>query len=269
MNNFLLVHIGDSLPSFLKTCIRQIQSTNKNADIILATNLNVEAPGINCVNINKLQLKDTGSYFQYNPDPLWITSLKRIFIIDHIMQKFNLKNTVDIDNDVLVFNNIDEIKDKLIEPLYITPHKKTEFTFGFSFARESDAFSLLSENIYKLIMFGENEVKKLTGDETHEMRLLGYTNNGNITPLPIHPKIGQPINNFIFDPSSYGQYLDGTPSGHLPGFIDPLQIVGSIFKDENPEILFINKKPILKYNNKIYNIFNLHIHSKQLSKYEI
>lgn len=267
MNNFVLIHIGDSLPSFLKTCIQQIQLTNKNADIILATNLNVEAPGINCININKLQLKDTGSYFQHNPDPLWITSLKRIFILDHIIQKFDLKNTVHFDNDVLIYHNIDTIKDKLVQPLYLTPHKKTEFTFGFSFAKTSDAFSILSENIHKLILLGEDEVRKLTGDETHEMRLLGYAHSNTITSLPVHPEINKPINSFIFDPSSYGQFLDGTPNGHLPGFIDKNQTVGEIFTRESPKIFFSENTPHLTHRNNEYKIFNLHIHTKRLEKF--
>jgi len=267
MNNFVLIHIGNTLPSYLKLCIQQIQTTNKNADIILATNLNVEAPGINCINTNKLQLKDTGSYFQHNPDPLWITSLKRIFILDNIIQKFNLKNTVHFDNDVLIYYNIDEIKDKLVQPLYLTPHKKSEFTFGFSFAKTTDALSLLSENIHKLILLGEDRVKRLTGDETHEMRLLGYVNNNIIIPLPVHPKINEPINNFIFDPSSYGQFLNGTPNGHLPGFIDEMQLAGSCFKQHPPNIRFFNKKPILDFDSNTYKIFNLHIHNKELHKY--
>lgn len=267
MNTFVLIHLGNTVPTFLTDCIKQIQLTNKNADIILASNLNIEAPGINCININKLQLKTTGDYFQYNPDPLWITSLKRIFILDHLVQKFNLKNTVHFDNDVLIYYNIDEVKDHLRDPLYLTPHKNTEFTFGFCFVKNSSSLSTLSEKIHKLVLLGEEEVKKLTNDETHEMRLLGYANDNLITSLPVHPEICNPINKFIFDPSSYGQFIGGTPNGHSPGFIDKNQIVGKIFSEQLPVINFLEKKPVLFFKNEQYKIFNLHIHSKELSKY--
>jgi hypothetical protein len=267
MSNFILVHIGSNIPEHLKDCIKQIQATNANSDIILATNLNIEAPGINCININKLKLRDTGNYFIHNNDPLWITSLKRIFILDHLISNFKLKNTVHFDNDVLIYHNLNEIKDKLTAPLYLTPHKKTEFTFGFCFAKEPDSLSSLSEKIHKLVLLGEDKVKRLTGSETHEMRLLGYVNDTEITSLPVHPEIDMPIGNFIFDPSSYGQYLGGTPNGHAPGFIDKEQLVGSLFSSKAPNISFENKKPVLIFNNTQYNIFNLHIHSKNLKKF--
>jgi hypothetical protein len=267
MNNFVLVHIGDSVPRHLKACIQQILNTNKNADIILASNLNIRAPSVHCININKLSYKETGGYFQSNSDPLWITSLKRIFILDSIIQKFNLKNTIHFDNDVLVFHDISEIKHLLSAPLYMTPHKLTEFTFGFCYAKETSSLSSLSEEIYKLILLGESKVKELTKDETHEMRLLGYANNNHITSLPVHPSINEPINNFIFDPSSYGQFIGGTPNGHSPGFIDDMQLAGSCFKLYPPTIRFVDRKPILDFNSNSYKIFNLHVHSKQLDKY--
>ena len=59
-----------------------------------------------------------------------------------------------------------------------------------------------SNNIYEMLKKGEEEVRRLTGDQIHEMRLLGYCNNGLIEPLPIHPKLGN-IQNIIFPISSF------------------------------------------------------------------
>ena len=55
------------------------------------------------------------------------------------------------------------------------------------------------------------------------MRLIGFYGHDLITKLPVYPNT-ETYGNFIFDPSSYGQYLDGTPNGHSPGFIDKEQI---------------------------------------------
>jgi hypothetical protein len=166
---------------------------------------------------------------------------------------------------VLVYyssNNLIDLEDEN----YLTQHKTTEYTFGFSVFKNLDKFNNLVENLYNLILIGEQNVRQLLG-ETHEMRLLGHCGANLITPLPGHPKLTTPFNNFIFDPSSYGQFIDGTPAGHPPGFIDKSQLIGSVFDLEQPTIYFQDKKPILIYKEKDYKIFNLHMHSKKLQKY--
>ena len=104
----------------------------------------------------------------------------------------------------------------------------------------------------------------MTGDEIHEMRLLGYVDNGLIKKLPVFPG-DEDTFGYLFDPSSYGQFIDGTPNGHSPGFIDKQQYIGSKL-DSSCNILYKDKPYIYKEGVE-YKIFNLHIHTKNLSKF--
>jgi hypothetical protein len=262
--NYVLVSLGPT-PPHLRSCLRQILSVDTTSKIYLITDQNIVIENVNIINKNDLSIPDIGNYLKYNPDPLWYTSLLRIFLLNTFIQN-KKEPTIHFDNDVLVYypssviNNITENK------VYITPHKKTEFTFGFSVIKNFSCFNDITKKIYSLILQGEGKVKEMLG-ETHEMRLLGYCGHDLITPLPVHPTF-IPNTQYIFDPSSYGQFIDGTPNGHSPGFIDSTQIVGGCLQKTPPNIIFKNKKPLLVFNKKEYKIYNLHVHSKNLQKYE-
>ena len=69
--------------------------------------------------------------------------------------------------------------------------------------------------------------------------------------------------NFLFDPSSYGQYFGGTHAGHQPGFTQKSHIIGEQIINENITPLMIEDKPYVLRDEKNYPLINLHIHSKK------
>jgi len=262
--NYVLVCLN-SVPDHLKYCIRQILKVDTSSTITLITDMKIKADNIEIISCKDLNLPDLSKYFIRNDDPLWITSLMRIFIINEYL-KISKNSIIHFDNDVLIFYPYETIKDQITSQVYITPHKHTEYTFGYSIIQNLEKFNLLTEKILDMVYLGEKRVRELI-TEPHEMSLLGKCGKNIITDLPVHPSIDEPMNNFIFDPSSYGQFVGGTPNGHAPGFVDEAQLVGSCFKLYPPCIKFVEKKPVLDFNSNSYKIFNLHIHSKQLDKY--
>lgn len=263
---YFLFHQGVDIPDYIIHCINQINIQDNNADIYFCSNVYLHNDKVNFIDLNSLNLPDF-NYFKNDPNPLWFTSLLRIFAINAFAQQYG-DNFIHFDNDVMLYGDFSNIKEHFDKKNYITPHKDTEFAFGFSYINNKDLFNDLTNNIYEMLKKGEDEVRRLTGDQIHEMRLLGYCNNGLIEPLPVHPKLGN-IENIIFDPSSWGQYVGGTHSGIPPGFIDNEQIAGKIFLENKPEIRFDNKnnKMYVKYNDELYQLFNLHIHSKKLNSF--
>lgn len=258
---YFLVHIG-KLPAHLNICIDQILKIDSSAKVYICSDNNPCRQDVTHININDLHLPLIGTYLATNPDPLWVTSLIRIFCINSFIQQMR-EPIIHFDNDVLIYEPFEKISSTLTGEVYITPHKDDEYTFGYSFIDNIDKFNILAQKIYDTINLGEHNVKQLLS-ETHEMRLLGYCGVGIITDLPVHPIHGN-INEFIFDPSSYGQFIGGTPAGHPPGFIDKHQKVGRLLN--NDSIIQFNNKPQIIYLNKQYPIFNLHIHSKNLQQF--
>ena len=80
------------------------------------------------------------------------------------------------------------------------------------------------------------------------------------------------IKKTIFDPASYGQYLDGT---HLKRgnyifkrrWVSTSIEVGRELKSKRITVKFRNNKPIVIFNNKSFELANLHVHSKRLKKF--
>jgi hypothetical protein len=112
-------------------------------------------------------------------------------------------------------------------------------------------------------------------DHLNEMGLLHIyqlLNPDKLINLPIFPNnnVTQDFEKFhsVFDPATYGQYLDGTPG--TPGVsILPDSIIGEEFKiNPNLKIVFKTiedcKIPFIVYNDISVKINSLHIHSKRL-----
>ena len=76
----------------------------------------------------------------------------------------------------------------------------------------------------------------------------------------------------LFDPSSYGQYLDGL---HLKRgnyifkrrWVSTNDIVGKEIMSKRIKVKFDNSKPFVEFSNQNFDVVNLHVHSKRLQKY--
>jgi len=264
MKHFLF-HLGP-LPKHLNTCIDSIlRYPNNNIALCTDQNVTYNSNRVTIINVNKLNSPHVKKYFHLDPNPLWITSLLRIHYLNEYYQNYcSDEPLLHFDNDVLYYNDPQILRDKIKEEVYITPHKQTEYTFGFSIINNKEKMANITKRVFDIVQKGERFARSITGDNIHEMRLLGYIDDGIITKLPVLPEELNEFD-FIFDPSSYGQYIGGTPNGHSPGFIDRKQYVGSKLTD-NMQIIF-DDKPYIIANNKKYNIFNLHIHCKKLNKF--
>lgn len=263
--NYFLVSLGRH-PEHLKTCIEQIQRIETDAAIYVCANepLPFTDTRLTYCDSRDFNIPDIKGYFDRSDNPLWKTALQRIFYINAFLQT-KKESIVHFDNDVLIYYPFSHID--LKGGIQITPHKHTEYTFGYSYIADIDSFNTFSNKIYNTVLMGEDAVKREYKD-TNEMRLLGIHKEGHITDLPVHPTLGN-INNYIFDPSSYGQYIGGTPNGHGPGFIDNEQLVGSIIQNGLSKIYFseAERKPFMQVNDHEYRLYNLHIHNKKLHDY--
>lgn len=261
--NYFLFHKGN-LPKHILICLRNILKINSSNKIYFCTDQKIKfnESQIEVIPLNAFNVSEI-NFLTYDPNPLWHTSLLRIFYINEFLKFYKIP-IIHYDNDVLCYYDFNTIKNNYESEIYITPHKQTEYTFGFSYINNFDKWNILTERIYNLILQGENFVKNQTKDHIHEMRLLNFCGKDLLTDFCVYPPVKK---DYIFDPSSYGQYLDGTPNGEQPGYIDLNHTVGSQLK-KTDQIIF-DKKPYLISEGNTYSIFNLHIHSKKLEKYEI
>jgi len=263
--DYVLIYLGP-VPPHVSDCINQIRKVDPSSNIHFCTNDDhFSHDGVNKVHTKELSISSIGNYFQGSRDPLWVTSLLRIFYLNAIIQKLKAP-VIHFDCDVLIYLPYSEIQKHIQTGIFITPHTHRQYAFGYSVITDYEKFDLLCKRIHYLVLLGTEHVQRVTNDHPNEMTLLYHCGKDLITPLPVHPEIGS-FGDIVFDPSSYGQFIGGTPNGHSPGFVDKDQLIGSILIKNTTKISFENIMPYVSYNDKTFRIANLHIHCKKLESY--
>ena len=285
--NFVLFHMGNELPDHFKYCVRQIKYTNPNSNIHIITNLNVSDDSVQIINTKDLSVPDIGDYFMGDTyELLWRTSILRLFYIQDFLSKSNIEDIIHFDNDIVLYKNLDEYKDRFSKfNFLITPRRETEYVFGFSYIKNANSLFNLNEHLLYLVRRGNKELEKMLGSFPHEMRLLNFINQKNnmkfIDHLPVVPS-GPGSDNFdlfeiCFDPATYGMHVGGS---HMLGPHNPYYVptpdwhgtekhhyAGEQIASNKIKVIFEGKIPKIIYNNNVYEICNLHIHTKKLEDF--
>jgi hypothetical protein len=337
MYSLVLVHIGETIPSYFYDCVYQALLINYTATKIylliddsllkevrhhismfnLDTFFKNKFPHTNLVEIIPLSvlnqsLAENENYQDYLNvvktfpcysenttfrDGFWVSTTTRFFYIEAFMKKFGVDNVFHIENDVTVYETFDEI----VKRCKITDQ---DYCYMVQDAPGRVVPSVLYfpkltciQDMTKFIS-GTARIYAEKGLFVNDMEILGQYITKNT--LPIFPN----DNRLFFDGAAIGQYLGGVDHRNLLIDESKIQTVEQGLSREemllynefdNPSVGFINERSIMKPNNYNYNstlvytdentlplklyttssddddklnqIANLHIHSKQLYQF--
>ena len=199
-------------------------------------------------------------------DGFWHLCSLRLFYVYEYIRKNNLLNVVHIENDVLVYENLDNIidcfkYDKVYAPFDAPNRVIPSFIFipnHLAFKPIIDNYNYNLNDMQNLAQFDENIIEPLPIFINN-----GYTN-----------KFNKNYNDFnvIFDAAAMGQYLGGVDKRNDPndtrGFVNETCVI----KYNEYKFLWIKNygiyTPYIKINDEIIKIINLHIHSKALFDFQ-
>lgn len=199
---------------------------------------------------------------------VYLTSYRFIAIYKY-MKKYNSTNILHIENDVLLYKNVDTINFHDKNKILITMDNYNRCIPGIVFIPN---YLLLEECLNNFIQ-GKNDMENFA---------ICYNKLNILDTLPIINKINNNYNleflsknfsnyNTIFDAAAIGQYLGGVDPRNNPnntiGFINETCLIDySKYK-----FIWINENnlniPHVVINNINIPIVNLHIHSKNLKKF--
>ena len=285
--NFILIALGD-IPDYLNDCIQQIKKTQKKSKIYLLVNKTSVFKNKNCKIVNVESLKKSKEHILFIKKSklaqdsfrnfFWKHSIERFYYLNDFLNKSNLTNVFHIENDVLLFQDLEKIL------------KEIKF-YNFACIRDS-----INRVIGSLIFIKNKKVSKrivkISNNYLNEndMKILNYLDKkiSNTINLPLGENLDfiQKSKNFkkikkipfIFDAAAIGQFIDGPHRKKLltriffnikkffminEGFIN----TETNLKIYNWKIKWKNKKPYKQENEKLIPIVNLHIHSKNLKKF--
>lgn len=290
--DIVLFHSGKELPKFLEYTFRQIRLFNPTITIYFLTDCE-HLDNVVFVKYGVLTvLKDTHhsdkiteleSLYNHKSYDFWTITMTRLIYIENFIHAYKLKNVYHFENDVLLYYDLSvyhRLFTNLYKTLSITTGGQDKSMTGFLFIKTwralADMTQFFIDTLHKygiketMLMYKMDMVNEMT-----LMRVYGKERT-SLSNLPILP-YGEFSDNYekfnsIFDPASWGQFVGGTTDG----------IVGAKPKDHyigqellsHPEYTVIWKRdtkdrniPYFKFNGSEVKINNLHIHSKNLSKY--
>jgi len=236
-------------------------------------------------NIHLIAIEHLNDSYNYNEHSLldnqfrggfWALTSARFFYLYEFMRKYAIENVVHLENDVLIYYNID-ILDKMVD--------KSKLYLPFdTFHRNIASIMFIPNcNIFKAILdrydFAKNDMENFSIIQKQTDLIDHFPIF--ITDLACSPEyqfVTRGFENFhmIFDAAAIGQYLGGVDprniSGDTRGFVnetciikyDQYQFIWNTISNINRPFIVISQ---CEGDTRSYPIFNLHIHSKALERF--
>jgi hypothetical protein len=199
------------------------------------------------------------------------TSL-RFFYIYAFMEKYDMKDVIHLENDVLIYYNCEKIIDLFNRECMYVPFD----TFERNIA---SIMYIPSASVFKCILdrydFTKHDMQifSIIKKETNLIENFPiFIQHENQTEEERFVSDNFELFSYIFDPGAIGQYLGGidprnTTITDTTGYVNDTCVI----KYNNYDIWFETiegiKRPFIKMEDKIVPIFNLHVHCKNLKMF--
>lgn len=281
--NYILFFYGE-IPNYLEYSLNSILSSDKNAEIFLCTNKKFDRKNITNICFDdfkdlkekKVEIDSILSNTPLETNPLWSTSLMRIYVLKKLVEEFNKEEFIHFDTDVIVYKSFEDIKknyDLDKSKLNVTLLDSEHLVFGYSYFPNYQIIKNIYdgfENIFKNYDLYKN--KYSNGLVFNEMKMLKIIKIEYPEIFSLLPSTPYKNHSILFDPAGYGQFLDGS---HLNRgnyyfkrrYISLTSEVGRELKSKRIKLEFKKNTPNVIHNSMKFELCNLHIHSKRLHKF--
>jgi len=268
MSFYVYCHIGSNLPSHLYDSIESVFLVEPEANIAVITDQNILIDKVKILHTEDIITPETKEVmtmdlFRNEENVLWRTSIFRIFLIRDALTHLQINSCYHFDNDVILFQPSSLFKYFIpsFKGIQITSCNSDEMVFGFSKFEDIETVNQICKILYDII-FDSEKLKKYYTTMPNEMQLLNGIFKERPDLIKEIPTVPNSNIQYIFDPSSYGQYFSGTDNGHLPEWTGEHHKIGQLISTKKIVPMFIENKPYVLSNQCFYPIVNLHIHSK-------
>jgi len=266
MLNNLQVYIFDNIYQLKKYSNNDITIITDRKFNNLFNNLSVDI-----INIEDLIPEyTTFQYLDNYRNGFWELTTYRFTAIYEYIKQYNTINIVHIENDVLIYKNVDSINFHNTNKLLLTMDSENRCIPGLMFIPNSiilkKCIDIFNPNLNDMQNFGLCYYNLTEYVDT--LPIFIEHNENSITKM-----VTKNFDRYkcIFDAAAIGQYLGGVDPKNIPGdtrgFVNETCVIDYskykfIWKDEN------NKKiPYIVINTNEYPIINLHIHCKDLKQF--
>lgn len=300
-HSIVFIHIGEGIPSYLIDSASQARLFNPDCPIFLIVNqknvsrcvdelhslkkLNVTF--VTCESLNPSEAHiafKADALHDYSVGGFWVYTSERFFYLEELMTKFDLQDVIHLENDVLLFENLEKLlpvfRNRYENMIGATFEADTRCVPGFMYIHNSKPLQILVRGFNSAASVHNSDMETLS-------RFKNKYQNVWIDFLPIivpeyflsqdyNSKKVSDIKNYynnidqfrsIFDAAALGIYLAGWDSRYHeechPGEITP----HCVFNASHVNILWEvdgqgRKVPYMEYRGEKWKINNLHLTNK-------
>jgi len=276
----------NNFQEYILTNIKQLIRLGHNTSIYVITNREFfEKFSEYLENIYLIAIEDLSDSYNYNSNTqldnqfrggFWALTSARFFYLYEFMRSRDIENVVHLENDVLIYYNID-VLDRVVD--------KTKIYLPFdTFTRNIASIMFIpNHSVFKTVLdkydFAKNDMENFSIIQSQTGLIENF-------PIFINDPRGSPEYQFvtrgyenfhmIFDAAAMGQYLGGVDPRNIPGDTTGFVNETCIIKYDQYRFVWNEiddiKCPFIvvedaEGNNCSYPIFNLHIHSKNLENF--
>jgi len=258
MVHIILVHIGDTFPTYLRDCIEQIQHVCKIPIHVLASKSVLDKLDYNIVkaDLSTIPTSEHDTRFK-NTTTLqkgfWQHATQRFFVLHNYMKQKNLNDVFHMEYDNLLYYDVSKLLDVFrTKDMWVIIDAPTRCIPGFMYIKSAKQLNDMLPTVLAGAAKGQNDM----------VTLAAYANKtttvGHLPIVKLTPEFG-----VLFDGAAVGQYIGGVDPRN-----DPKNTIGFInetttFKCDDQTIEWRQHVP---YMNNLP-LVNLHIHSKDLQRW--
>lgn len=266
----------NNLQSYIFDNIKQLKAFDNN-DIVVITDSKFidlfDETDVNLINIESLILNYVEFTTKINNtfrNGFWEMTSYRFYALYQYMKQYNIRNILHIENDVLIYKNMDTINFHDTSKLLLTMDSSNRCIPGLMFIPNNEILKKCLDKFNPKLNDMQNfsECYYNLSDYIDTLPIFLEEYKSDITRMITK---NYKYYNAIFDAAAIGQYLGGVDPRNIPGdtrgFVNETCIIDYskytfIWKNDNGK-----KIPYIIVKCNEYPIVNLHIHSKDLKTY--
>jgi len=295
---FVLVHTGNKpIPKYINDTIDQIKLFNSCQIILVCSKRNEKSIDKVRKNADVVYIEDipvSYKHKQYIKDMVMngfaLYTTERFFVLEEAIETLGLEKVVHLENDNLVYTNVHKYFKDLStnnDNLVLTRHNNSQCIGGIMYIPTAGSLSKYTEYLvrscsdrYLNDMDSLSEFAKQYGVDYAPVVTTGYCHLYEFisaegikfdSSYDINAFSGEKSNRVIFDAAALGQYIGGIDKIHDKGDTRGFINQNCLYNPSNFNLVWEIEDGLFVLfvldGEEKYRVMNLHIHSKQLSKY--
>jgi hypothetical protein len=268
----VIIHLGSRFPPYLRACVAQVERVG-GRPLIVGHSRAARYSGDQLA-----RFRSSEALSAMGGRRFWRYACERFFVLEEFMRESSIDRCVHIESDVLLYQAAGQLAAGLEatygDEIAVCPLTDAEDTAAVMYVGSLVALRRFNAGLLQLVMLGaDGLLARYGGSMANEMRMLHVLRTQLDLCAALTTTIEQATASgvsFLFDPASYGQWVDGIPGQPGIPYAGEHHAIGREFLSGNYELFWdaqvrVPKVRIASEPQDAWPLANLHVHSKRLA----